>query len=51
MAESSPIQFEVPNRAGEVVQITGRSANVNKRRVSAWVIDRDEVDDWRIGDG
>jgi hypothetical protein len=29
VAESSPIQFEIPNRAGEVVQITGRSANVN----------------------
>ena len=28
-AESSPIQFEIPNRSGEVVQITGRSANVN----------------------
>jgi len=29
VAESSPIQFTIPNRTGEVVQITGRSANVN----------------------
>ena len=28
-AESSPVQFAIPNRAGEVVQITGRAANVN----------------------
>jgi hypothetical protein len=26
---SSPVQFAIPNRAGEVVQITGRAANVN----------------------
>ncbi len=27
--KSSPVQFAIPNRSGEVVQITGRSANVN----------------------
>jgi hypothetical protein len=27
--QSSPVQFAIPNRSGEVVQITGRSANVN----------------------
>jgi hypothetical protein len=26
---SSPVQFAIPNRTGEVVQITGRAANVN----------------------
>jgi hypothetical protein len=29
VAQSSPVQFAIPNRAGEVVQITGRAANVN----------------------
>jgi len=28
-AASSPVQFEIPNQAGETVQITGRAANVN----------------------
>ena len=29
LTKSSPVQFDIPNRAGEVVEITGRSANVN----------------------
>jgi hypothetical protein len=29
VASSSPIQFSIPNFAGEVVQLTGRSANAN----------------------
>ncbi len=29
MASSSPIQFEIPNLAGEVVHLTGRSANAS----------------------
>ncbi len=29
VASSSPVQFEIPNMAGEVVQLTGRSANAN----------------------
>ena len=29
VSQSSPVQFGIPNRAGEVVQITGRAANVN----------------------
>jgi hypothetical protein len=29
VTESSPVQFTIPNRAGEVVEITGRAANVN----------------------
>ena len=28
-AKSSPVQFEIPNRGGAVVHISGRSANVN----------------------
>ncbi|HJT89813.1 MAG TPA: phage tail protein, partial [Bryobacteraceae bacterium] len=42
---SSPVEFPVPNRSGEVVQITGRSANVNDLEsapelavVTRWVI-------------
>jgi hypothetical protein len=27
--KTSPVQFGIPNRAGEIVQITGRAANVN----------------------
>jgi len=29
LTRSSPVQFTIPNRSGEVVQITGRSANGN----------------------
>ena len=29
IASSSPVQFEVPNMAGDVVQLTGRAANAN----------------------
>ncbi|HWC99458.1 MAG TPA: phage tail protein [Candidatus Sulfopaludibacter sp.] len=29
LTKSSPVQFSIPNRAGEVVQVTGRAANVN----------------------
>ncbi len=42
---TSPIQFEIPNRGGEVVQITGRAANANNQEsppelatVTRWVI-------------
>jgi hypothetical protein len=34
VAESSPIQFTIPNRTGEVVEITGRAANVNNLECS-----------------
>jgi hypothetical protein len=46
VAESSPIQFEIPNRAGEVVQITGRSANVNNYECSPQLC---IVTRWTIG--
>ena len=29
MAKTSPVQFEIPNRTGAVLQISGRAANVN----------------------
>jgi hypothetical protein len=29
LAKSSPVEFDIPDRGGEVVHITGRSANVN----------------------
>src|SRR5262249_36358646 len=42
---ASPVQFEIPNRTGETVQITGRAANANDKEspaelatVTRWVI-------------
>jgi hypothetical protein len=46
VAESSPIQFEIPNHSGEVVQITGRSANVNNFECSPLLC---VVTRWTIG--
>jgi len=46
VAESSPIQFTIPNRTGEVVQITGRSANVNNLECSPQL---SIVTRWTIG--
>jgi hypothetical protein len=46
VAESSPIQFTIPNRAGEVVQVTGRSANVNNLECSPQL---SIVTRWTIG--
>jgi hypothetical protein len=44
-ARTSPVQFEIPNRAGAVVQIVGRAANVSGQEapyelstVTRWVI-------------
>jgi len=45
-AESSPVQFAIPNRAGEVLQITGRSANVNNLECSPQL---SIVTRWTIG--
>jgi hypothetical protein len=45
-AQSSPIQFAIPNRTGEVVQITGRSANVNNLECSP---ELSIVTRWMIG--
>jgi hypothetical protein len=46
IAESSPIQFVIPNRTGEVVEITGRSANVNNLECSPQLA---IVSRWTIG--
>ncbi len=46
VAESSPIQFVIPNRTGEVVQISGRSANVNNLESSSQLA---IVTGWTIG--
>jgi hypothetical protein len=46
VAASSPIQFTIPNRTGEVVQITGRSANVNNLECSPQL---STVTRWTIG--
>jgi hypothetical protein len=45
---SSPVQFEVPNRSGEVVHITGRSANVNNVECAPEI---STVTRWQIGGG
>jgi Putative phage tail protein len=44
--KSSPVQFEIPNLAGEVVEITGRSANVNDIESSPQLA---IVTRWQIG--
>jgi len=46
LTQSSPMQFVVPNLAGEVVQVTGRSANVNNVECSAAL---SLVTRWQIG--
>jgi len=44
--KSSPVQFAIPNQAGEVVEITGRSANINDMEASAQL---SVVTRWQIG--
>jgi hypothetical protein len=46
LAKSSPVQFTVPNRGGETVQVCGRSANVNDLECSA---ELSTVTRWQIG--
>jgi hypothetical protein len=46
VTESSPVQFAIPNRAGEVLEITGRAANVNNVECSP---DISTVTRWTIG--
>jgi hypothetical protein len=46
LTKSSPVQFTVPNLAGEVVQVTGRSANVNDVECSPQL---SVVTRWQIG--
>jgi len=46
LTKSSPVQFPIPNRSGEVVQITGRSANVNDVECAP---ELSTVTRWQIG--
>ncbi len=46
LAKSSPVQFAVPNRGGETVQVCGRAANVNDLECSS---ELSTVTRWQIG--
>jgi hypothetical protein len=46
LTKSSPVQFTIPNQSGAVVEITGRSANVNDVECSAAL---STVTPWQIG--
>jgi hypothetical protein len=46
LTRSSPVQFTIPNQSGEVVEITGRSANVNDVECSP---ELSTVTRWQIG--
>jgi hypothetical protein len=46
VATSSPVQFDIPNRAGETVHLTGRAANANDVECAA---ELSTVTRWQIG--
>src|ERR1022692_2721405 len=46
LAKSSPVQFVVPNRGGETVEVCGRAANVNDLECAA---ELSTVTRWQIG--
>jgi hypothetical protein len=46
LSKSSPVEFAVPNRSGETVQIMGRAANVNDVECAA---ELSTVTRWQIG--
>ena len=48
LTTSSPVQFAVPNRSGEVVHLTGRAANVNDVECAPEI---STVTRWQIGGG
>jgi hypothetical protein len=48
LTRSSPVQFAVPNRAGEVVHLTGRAANANDVECPPGI---STVTRWQIGGG
>jgi hypothetical protein len=48
LTTSSPVQFEIPNRSGEIVHLTGRAANVNNMECAPEV---STVTRWQIGGG
>jgi hypothetical protein len=46
MANSSPVQFSIPNRSGETIEICGRAANVNDVECA---LELSPVTAWQIG--
>ena len=48
LTTSSPVQFAIPNRSGEVVHLTGRAANVNDVECAPGI---STVTRWQIGGG
>jgi hypothetical protein len=46
LSKTSPVEFEIPNRAGETVEIMGRAANVNDLECAA---ELSTVTRWQIG--
>jgi hypothetical protein len=48
LTTSSPVQFEVPNRSGETVHLTGRAANANNMECTPEI---STVTRWQIGGG
>ena len=46
LTKSSPVQFAIPNRSGQVVQIAGRAANVNDGECA---LELSTVTRWQIG--
>jgi hypothetical protein len=48
VSNTSPLQFEIPYSRGEVIEISGRSANVNNQEASAALC---PITRWALGDG
>jgi hypothetical protein len=48
VSNTSPIQFEIPYSRGEVIEISGRSANVNNQEASSALC---PITRWALGDG
>jgi hypothetical protein len=46
LAKSSPVQFTIPNRSGETIEICGRAANVNDLECA---LELSTVTRWQIG--
>jgi hypothetical protein len=46
LSKTSPVEFAIPNRSGETVQISGRAANVNDQECAA---ELSTVTRWQIG--
>lgn len=48
MSSSSPVQFQIPNRTGAVVHVSGRAANVNNLEAS---FELSPLTRWQVGGG